>query len=87
MKRPPPADDEPDAEEAPPDDPRDYDADHYIRILREQFASRLARALTPDDFAAVFADPDQLSLFVRSLDTARPVLTAVYESHVAAEDE
>lgn len=66
---------EPEADALPSDDPRDYDVDHYIRILREQFASRLARALTPDDYAAVFADPDQLSLFARSLANARPILT------------
>jgi DNA polymerase elongation subunit (family B) len=56
-------------------DPRDYDPEHYVRVLRDQYASRLARALAPDDFAAVFADPDQLSLFGRSLADARPVLT------------
>jgi DNA polymerase, archaea type len=58
-------------------DPRDYDADHYVRVLREQFASRLSRALAPDDFAAVFADPDQLSLFAPALAGARPILTRV----------
>jgi DNA polymerase I len=55
-------------------DPRDYDADHYARVLRDNFASRLARALTPGDFAAVFADPDQLSLFAPPMDSLRPVL-------------
>ena len=38
-------------------DPRDYDVEHYVRVLRDTFAARLARAFTPDDFAAVFADP------------------------------
>jgi hypothetical protein len=56
-------------------DPRDYDVDHYVRILREQYATRFSRALTHEDFAAVFADPDQLDLFARSLAGARPVLT------------
>lgn len=55
-------------------DPRDYDVDHYARVLRDNFASRLARALTPTDFAAVFADPHQLSLFAPSTDAMRPVL-------------
>lgn len=54
---------------------RDYDVDYYVRLLRETYAARLARALTPEDFAAVVADPDQLSLFGHSLATARPVLT------------
>ncbi|MDQ3339532.1 MAG: ribonuclease H-like domain-containing protein [Myxococcota bacterium] len=58
-------------------DPRDYDSEHYARILREQYATRFSRALAPEDFAAVFADPDQLQLFARSLADARPVLTRV----------
>jgi DNA polymerase I len=55
-------------------DPRDYDVDHYARVLRDNFAVRLSRALAPDDFAAVFASPDQLSLFAPSTATMRPVL-------------
>lgn len=58
-------------------DRRDYDVGYYLRVLRDNFAARLARALTPRDFAAVFADPDQLSLFDEPLAAARPVLTAV----------
>jgi DNA polymerase elongation subunit (family B) len=57
-------------------DPRDYDVDHYGRLLRDTFAARLARALTPTDFAAVFADPDQLNLFAPSTDAMHPVLVA-----------
>jgi hypothetical protein len=56
-------------------DPRDYDIEHYVRVLREQFANRLSRALTPDAFMAVIADPDRPSLFQSSLDGAAPVLT------------
>ncbi|MEJ7728091.1 MAG: DNA polymerase domain-containing protein [Polyangiaceae bacterium] len=59
------------AEEAP----RDYDVDYYARLLRETFAARLSRALAPDDFAAVFADPRQGSLFEVRLAEARPILT------------
>ena len=55
-------------------DPRDYDVDHYVRVLRDTFATRLARAFTPEDFAAVFADPDQLSLFAPPIAAMRPVL-------------
>ena len=58
-------------------DPRDYDVDHYVRVLRGAFAVRLARAFTPDDFATVFGDPDQLSLFATPLASIRPVLTIV----------
>jgi DNA polymerase elongation subunit (family B) len=60
-------------------DPRDYDIEHYLRVLRDTYAARLARALTPDDFAAVFADPEQPSLFAHSLAGARPILTAIVE--------
>jgi hypothetical protein len=69
------ADSDPGAE---PDagDPRDYDAAHYVRLLRDTFAARLARAFAPEDHAAVFADPHQLSLFARPLAEVRPVLTA-----------
>jgi DNA polymerase I len=56
-------------------DRRDYDVEHYVRVLRDTFAARLARALTLTDFDAVFADPVQLSLFTPLLDTIRTVLT------------
>ncbi len=62
-----------------PRDPRDYDVEHYLRVLRDTYAARFARALSPDDFAAVFADPDQPSLFARSLTDARPILTVLVE--------
>jgi DNA polymerase elongation subunit (family B) len=55
-------------------DPRDYDVDYYARLVRETFAARLVRALTPEDFAAVFADPEQPSLFAPSLAQARTIL-------------
>jgi DNA polymerase elongation subunit (family B) len=63
--------DETDAEH----DPRDYDVEYYVRQLRDTFAARLARALTPADFDAVFADPDQFSLLPPSFETMRPILT------------
>jgi hypothetical protein len=55
-------------------DPRDYDAEHYIRVLRETFAERLSRAVTPDAFAAIVADPAQPSLFDQCLKESRPIL-------------
>ncbi len=61
----------------PPDAPRDYDVEHYRRVLRANFASRLARALTPQDFAALFADPDRPSLFDTSFEGVRAVLREV----------
>ncbi|WP_420124958.1 ribonuclease H-like domain-containing protein [Longimicrobium sp.] len=55
-------------------DARDYDVDHYSRLLRDTFATRLARALAPDDFAEVFAAADQLSLCAPSTARMQPVL-------------
>jgi hypothetical protein len=55
-------------------DDRDYDVDHYRRVLRENFAVRLARAFTSEDFATIFADPEQPSLFSQSIETIAPVL-------------
>jgi DNA polymerase I len=54
---------------------RDYDVEHYVRMLRETYAERLVRAFTPADFAALFAEPDQLSLFPASLESIRSVLS------------
>lgn len=69
---------EPDDDVTPGDvaERRDYDIEHYVRLLRDSFAIRLARAFTPEDYAAVFADPDQPSLFQPSIATIRSVLTA-----------
>lgn len=58
-------------------DPRDYDVDYYLRLLRETYAARLARGLSPEDFAAVCASPEQPSLFERPLSQAKPVLTVL----------
>lgn len=64
-------------EEGGPEAPRDYDAVYYERVLRETFAMRLARALTPEDLAAVVADPAQLTLFAPALERSQPILTCV----------
>jgi DNA polymerase, archaea type len=56
-------------------DRRDYDVDHYARLLRQTFAARLARAFTPAGFEALLADPDQMSLFTPPIATILPVLT------------
>jgi hypothetical protein len=55
---------------------RDYDIDHYARLLRETFAARLARAFAPGDYEVMFADPDQLSLFTPAIASIRTVLIA-----------
>ncbi len=66
----------------PSDDPRDYDAGHYVRLLRDTFAARLARAFNADDFATLFDDPLQPSLFASPIEAIHPVLT----SRMAAPD-
>ena len=58
----------------PDEDPRDYDDEHYVRALRANYATRLARAFTAEDFATLFADPSQPSLFAPDLSLIRPVL-------------
>jgi DNA polymerase I len=59
------------------DDRRDYDAEHYARVFRDTFAARLERAFSPEDFAALFANPDQPSLFEPPIESIRAVLTSV----------
>jgi len=61
-------------------DPRDYDSEHYVRQLCNAFASRLARGLSPADLQAVIADPDQPSLFQRSLAGSEPILSVLVEA-------
>jgi DNA polymerase I len=56
-------------------DRRDYDIQHYVRLLRDTYAIRLARAFTPADFATLFAADDQPSLFAPPLDAIQPILT------------
>ena len=56
-------------------EPRDYDVDHYVRVLRDNFAERLSRALRPEHLAAIVTDPEQPSLFDAQLESAAPVLT------------
>lgn len=58
-------------------DARDYDVPHYLRVLRRNFASRLARAFTAEDFDALFADPGQPSLFEVAYADLRPVLRSL----------
>jgi DNA polymerase I len=59
-------------------DARDYDVEHYERLLRDTFAARLVRAFSPRDFATLFGSPDQLSLFASPIEAIRPVLTTLH---------
>lgn len=56
-------------------DPRDYDVGHYVRLLRDTYASRLARAFAPRDYEAVFADPTQMEMFAPEVARIRPILS------------
>lgn len=64
---------------ATPDGPdaRDYDIDHYVRVLRDTFAARLERAFDADGWSIVFADPEQPSLFERDVRSVTPILRRV----------
>ncbi|MEQ1832597.1 MAG: ribonuclease H-like domain-containing protein [Candidatus Eisenbacteria bacterium] len=57
-----------------PPDERRYDVEHYLRVLKGQYAARLARAFEPHDAAALFADPGQESLFPVAFEHMRAVL-------------
>jgi DNA polymerase elongation subunit (family B) len=52
--------------------PRDYDAEHYVRVLVENYAGRLHKAFAPDDFAQIFRLDAQLGLFDRDLAGVEP---------------
>ena len=54
---------------------RDYDVEHYARVLRGTFAARLERAFSLQDYEAVFDDPNQLSLFAPPIESIRTVLS------------
>ncbi|MEO5761663.1 MAG: ribonuclease H-like domain-containing protein [Vicinamibacteria bacterium] len=56
-------------------DPRDYDVGYYLRLLRDTYASRLARAFSASDYGWVFEDPSQMSLFPPGSDSLRTILT------------
>jgi hypothetical protein len=62
--------------EEPADPRRDYDVGHYTRVLRDTFAARLERAFRPEDYAAIFGDGEQLSLFAPPIESIRTVLSA-----------
>ena len=64
------------------EDPRDYDAGYYARLLYTTFGARLARAFDPVDFASVFADSDQMTLFERPMSEIRTVLNAILNGQV-----
>jgi DNA polymerase elongation subunit (family B) len=51
----------------------DEDAEHYVRRLRDTYAQRFSKALTREDFEAVFGE--NLSLWETDLSAIRPLTT------------
>ena len=56
------------AETTPMAERRDYDVEHYARLLLNSYASRLAVAFTGEDFQQLFRVDGQMSLFDRPLE-------------------
>ncbi|HEU0121884.1 MAG TPA: DNA polymerase domain-containing protein [Bryobacteraceae bacterium] len=65
---------EPELTEGSAPDPRDYDGERYARLLRDTYAARMESAFTAEDFAIVFAEPGQLTLFGPRVDSIQTVL-------------
>jgi DNA polymerase elongation subunit (family B) len=50
----------------------DYDVDHYVRVLVENYADRLRKAFRPADFDQIFRPDAQLGLFDRPVAEIEP---------------
>jgi DNA polymerase elongation subunit (family B) len=55
------------------EDARDYDAEHYLRLLVDSYASRLRKAFAPADFTRVFQLGGQAGLFDGPLAEIAPI--------------
>ncbi len=51
---------------------RDYDVDHYLRVLVTSYAARLRKAFTPDDFTQLFRIEEQPGLFDMPIEDIQP---------------
>ena len=51
---------------------RDYDIDHYLRVLVTSYAARLRKAFTPDDFTQLFRIEEQPGLFDMPIEDIQP---------------
>ncbi len=54
-------------------DRRDYDVDHYLRVLVTSYASRLRKAYAFEDFEQLFRVDEQLGLFDRPIEGIEPI--------------
>jgi hypothetical protein len=52
---------------------RDYDMEHYIRVLVTSYASRLRKAYASEDFEQLFRIDEQLGLFDRPVEHIQPI--------------
>ena len=50
---------------------RDYDVDHYLRVLRDSYAERLRVVFEPEDFLQLFRLDAQRGLFDRPVEEMR----------------
>jgi hypothetical protein len=48
--------------------------ERYLQVLKRNYASRVARAFSAEDFAGLFADPDRPTLFPPAYGEIRTVL-------------
>lgn len=51
---------------------RNYDIEHYIRVLFTSYATRLRKAYAPDDFERLFRTDEQLGLFDQPIEQIQP---------------
>ncbi len=51
---------------------RDYDVEHYLRVLVTSYAARLRKAFTPEDFDQLFRVDAQQGLFDAPVETIQP---------------
>jgi DNA polymerase, archaea type len=54
-------------------DRRDYDVEHYLRVLVTSYASRLRKAYSSEDFEQLFRLDEQLGLFDRPIEHIQPI--------------
>jgi DNA polymerase I len=54
-------------------DHRDYDVEHYLRVLVTSYASRLRKAYAAEDFEQLFRVDEQLGLFDRPIEQIQPI--------------
>lgn len=52
---------------------RDYDVEHYLRVLVTSYASRLRKAYAGDDFEQLFRVDEQPGLFDRPVEHIQPL--------------